>query len=91
MKVVRRKLGREKLYGQADLGDNTIEIDSRLQGRKLMEILIHEAMHILNPTFSESKVVEQSKKITQLLWKEKFRRVETEKGDPLQKSLLKDA
>ena len=85
MKVVKRKLGREKAHGQAHLGDRVIEIDPRLQGRKLMEILIHESMHILNPSFSETEIIKQSKKITQVLWKENFRRVETEKGQPLQK------
>lgn len=84
MKVQYKKLGREKAWGSAHLDDNTIEIDSRLKGRKLMEILIHEALHILNPTFSETKVVEQSKRLTQLLWSQHFRKVDNEKGPPLQ-------
>jgi hypothetical protein len=33
MKVVRRKLGKEKADGLAHIDDNTIEIDERLKGR----------------------------------------------------------
>lgn len=84
MKVVRRKLGREKAHGQALLGEGVIEIDPRLTGKKQMEILIHEALHLLNPEWEEGKVVKQSRKLTQLLWKENYRRVDNEKGPPLQ-------
>lgn len=84
MKIVFKKLGREKAWGSANLADNTIEIDPRLKGRKHLEILIHEAMHIMNPEWSESKVVQQSKRLTQLLWKQHFRKVDNDKGQPLQ-------
>lgn len=84
MKIVFKKLGREKAWGSANLADNTIEIDPRLKGRKHLEILIHEAMHIMNPEWLESKVVQQSKRLTQLLWKQHFRKVDNDKGQPLQ-------
>lgn len=76
MKVVYRKLGKEKAWGQAFDDSNTIEIDPRLKGRKKMEILIHEAIHLLNPDMSESKVLEQGRKIANLLWKQHFRQVD---------------
>lgn len=76
MKVVYRKLGKEKAWGQAHVDTNTIEIDPRLRGRKKMEILIHEAIHILNPEMSETKVLEQGRKIANLLWKQHFRQVD---------------
>lgn len=76
MKVVYRKLGKEKAWGQAHIDDNTIEIDPRLTGKRKLEIIIHEALHILNPEFSETKVIEQSKKLTTLLWKEHYRQVD---------------
>jgi hypothetical protein len=76
VKVVYRKLGKERAWGQAHIHDNTIEVDPRLKGKKKLEIIIHEALHILNPDFSESKVIEQSKKLTNLLWKEHFRQVD---------------
>lgn len=76
MKVVYRKLGKEKAWGQAHIDSNTIEIDPRLKGRRKIEILLHEALHILNHEWSETKVIEQSKKLTSLLWKEHYREVD---------------
>jgi hypothetical protein len=76
MKVVYRKLGKEKAWGQAHIDSNTIEVDPRLKGRKKMEILIHEAIHLLNPEMSETKVLEQGRKIANLLWKQNFRQVD---------------
>jgi hypothetical protein len=73
MKVIHRKLGREHAYGQALLGENTIEIDSKLKKRKHLEIMIHEIMHILNPKMSETQVLKQSKKMAMVLWKEGYR------------------
>jgi hypothetical protein len=84
MKVVRKKLGREKAWGMAHPGDNIIEIDPTLKGRKVMEILIHEALHLLNPEWTEAKVVRQSKKLTKLLWSEHFRKVDNDRGQRLQ-------
>lgn len=86
MKVIKRKLGREKAYGLAH-SDGIIEIDERLKGRKLLEILIHEALHILNPTHEEDEVVKQSKALTKLLWKEGYRLTDNELGQPLQNKL----
>jgi hypothetical protein len=84
MKVVSKKLGREKAWGSANLDDNTIEIDPRLTGRKHLEILIHEAMHLMNPEWTEKEVIRQSKKLTLLLWKQEYRKVDNQKGHPLQ-------
>jgi len=78
VKIVYRKLGKEKAWGQAHIVDQTIEIDPRLKGKKKMEIILHEALHILNPEFSETKVIEQSKKLTALLWKEHYRQVDND-------------
>jgi hypothetical protein len=84
MKVVSKKLGREKAWGSALLDEKIIEIDPRLTGRKHLEILIHEALHILNPDWSEKEVIKQSKKLTHLLWKQHYRKVDNQKGLPLQ-------
>lgn len=78
MKVNHRKLGREKALGLAHLDDNLIEIDSRLIGRKRLEIYVHEALHLLNPTHSETKVLKDAAKIATVLWKQGYRMVEKE-------------
>lgn len=74
MKIIYRKLGKEKALGQAH-SDGLIEIDERLKSKKKLEIIIHEMLHILNPEFSESKVLDQSKKMSKILWQENYREV----------------
>jgi hypothetical protein len=76
MKVVRRKLGKEKADGLAHIDDNTIEIDERLKGKYRLEITIHEALHILYPTDSETAISRKSKRLTNVLWKQGYRLVE---------------
>lgn len=74
MKVVHKKLGRERARGQAHCDDNLIEIDPRLKKREHLEILIHEALHLLNPTFSETRIINDSKKLANMLWKQGYRK-----------------
>lgn len=74
IKVVYRKLGREKAWGLAH-ADNVIEIDERLKGKKEMEIILHESLHCLNPTFSESRIINDSKTLANVLWKLGYRKI----------------
>jgi len=76
MKVVHRKLGKEKADGLAHIDSNTIEIDTRLKGRYRLEITIHEALHILYPTESETAIIRHSKRLTAVLWKEGYRKID---------------
>ena len=76
IKLVHKKLGRERAYGQADTGTGIIEVDPRLKGRQALEILIHESYHILNPEASETKVSRDAKKLANILWKENYRKVD---------------
>lgn len=81
-KVIYRKLGRESAWGQAwhDGRKPTIEIDPRLGARRLMEVTIHEAVHLADPELSESKVDAMGKFICKVLWNENYRRVLLEKN-----------
>ena len=56
--VIYKKLGRHKVYGYANLGDNEIELDVRLKNKKHLEILVHECLHILFPELEEDEIVE---------------------------------
>jgi len=76
IKVVYTKLGREKVWGLAHIGDNLIELDARLKGKKHLEILVHEAVHLLLPEADEEEVVRVSVALTLLLWAEGYRRVD---------------
>jgi hypothetical protein len=55
-----------------------ILIDERAyaQGRSGLELLIHELLHALNPSFSEEAVTEQAADIARVLWALRWRRVE---------------
>jgi len=78
MKVIYRKLGKERAWGQAHIDEpgGLIELDSTLKGAKKLEILLHEILHILNPEWSETKVIKQSKKIKKVLWNQNYRQVD---------------
>lgn len=83
-----KKLGRRKALGIVEYGDDIIYIDPRLKGRKQMEILIHEAMHILWPHIvkndEEEEVIMISVELTKMLWSEGFRRVDTDESTDFQ-------
>lgn len=84
IKVVYKKLGKEKVWGLAELGGDSIEMDPRLKGKKHLEILIHEALHILHPKLSEEIIMNNSICLTNLIWGERYKRVEEDSSEPLQ-------
>jgi len=49
-----------------------------------MEILIHEAYHLLQPEAEEDEVIEKSVTLTKLLWRLGYRKVDNSKHLPLQ-------
>jgi hypothetical protein len=55
-----------------------------LKGKKHLEIMIHEILHILNPTDSELAIIKKSITLTKVLWKEGYRRVDDSNDEPLQ-------
>lgn len=63
---------------------NIVEMDERLKGRKHLEILLHEATHLIFPSASEEETERISIAFTKLLWKEKYRRIEDNEDTPLQ-------
>lgn len=73
VKIIERKLGREKALGQA--WDDLVEIDPRQCSKEYMDTAIHELLHIAQPELSESKVVRVSRLISSKLWKLGFRRI----------------
>lgn len=77
VKVKITKLGKEKAWGKADIDTMTIHLDPRLIGKKHLLITIHELTHLLNWEFSETKVKEHAKLMTDILWnKLKYRRID---------------
>jgi hypothetical protein len=84
IKIIYKKLGRERLWGEANLNDNSIVLDSRLKGRKALEILIHECSHCILPSLNEDEIVRISTILTKVLWSENYRRIDNDDNIPLQ-------
>ena len=84
IKVEYRKLGREKLWGEAHSDDNIVVLDSRLKGKKHLEILTHETLHLLLPGANEEEIVRISTALIKVLWKENYRRIDSDDNVPLQ-------
>lgn len=78
--IIYRKLGKEKALGLAHGHDNIIEIDNRLRGKKKLEIIMHEVMHIHNPEWSESKVIKHSRALCNILWQQGYRCIDDGKS-----------
>jgi len=62
--------------GTADIDTGEIFIDKRLKGHELLEILIHEVLHVQNPTWSEAKIIGHSQELSGILWQQNFRKVD---------------
>lgn len=74
VKVVRRKLGREKAYGQAFLGEGLIEVDERLKNEMELKVLVHELLHLAFPKASETQVLKAEKIVGNTLWELGYRK-----------------
>ena len=86
LKFKRLKLGREKINGLADV--YPLLIDSRLKGKKELEIMIHEMLHYIYPNQSEETVERNAIVITNSLWFEGFRKVDNSNDIPMQDGSL---
>lgn len=87
IKVKYTKLGKQKAWGLAD-SNGTVYVDSRLKGKKALEILIHECIHLLWENDSEEDVIKKSVALCNTLWHQRYRRIEEDKEQPLQDGSL---
>ena len=81
-KVIYKNL--KKAWGYADLQNNEVHMDQKAKGKKHMEIIIHECLHLLWQDETEEEIVRKSIMITNTLWYEKYRRVDDRNDLPLQ-------
>lgn len=82
-KVVYRRLGREAAWGQATLDPDAplIEIDPRLGAKRMLEVTLHEGLHVCFPQMTESEVDKAGKQLSRLLWSQDYRRVLLQAND----------
>lgn len=76
IKVIYRKLGREKALGLAWKDYRIIEIDDRLDGKEHLDTVIHEVFHVQNPKWPEIQVDSRATELTEILWDLGFRWVD---------------
>jgi hypothetical protein len=84
IKVIYTKMWRRGVWGMAYHDDYIIEIDERAKGKKKLELLIHEASHLLLPEKEEEDIVKISVAITKLLWSEGYRCIDNTDIEPMQ-------
>jgi hypothetical protein len=82
------KLGRANAWGLAHTDSYVVELDERLKGKKHLEILLHEVVHVLMPDASEEETERISIGLTHVLWSEGYRRIDNRTDEPLQDGSL---
>lgn len=73
VRVVERKLGRERAFGQEVGG--LVEIDPRLRARSYLNTLVHELLHAAFPGLAESRVRRVAYLLSSRIWSARFRRL----------------
>lgn len=77
IKIIERKLGRERAIGQATHGEDKIEIDPRHpRSRDRLDTVVHEVIHLIAPHLSEEVVIAHAATLSDTLWRDGWRRVE---------------
>lgn len=76
IKVIHRKLGREKADGLAWKDYRIIEIDERLTGKDYLETIIHEVAHVQFPKLPEITIEARAREMANILWGLGFRWVD---------------
>lgn len=75
IKIFYRKLGKERARGQWSPATKTIEIDERLSGAEHLEVLIHEALHAIQPHHEEETIAKDAINLARILWKDGYRKM----------------
>jgi predicted SprT family Zn-dependent metalloprotease len=72
-KVIYKKL--RTAWGIAYLNQNKIELYDKLKGKKHLEIIIHEKLHLMFPDLDEEAIIRHSRDLCALLWKDGYRKI----------------
>lgn len=75
IKIVLRPLGKEKAWGLSFNGENRIDLDERCRPKFFMILGLHEGLHQLENSWTESKVDKSATILANILWSLGFRRV----------------
>jgi hypothetical protein len=75
VRIVERKLKRERAVGRVFLDEGVIEIEGRQKPREWLSTLVHEALHVAFPAMGEKPIAAAEKKIADILWRAGVRRI----------------
>lgn len=75
LKIRDRKLGKEKAHGLAHSPD-LIEVDPSQNSRERLDTVCHEALHLLLPAEPEVRIIALANRMSDLLWRDRWRRIE---------------
>lgn len=73
VKVIEKKLGKQRAFGQ--YYDGIVEIDPRLESFDYLDTLIHEMLHHHFPEATEEEILEIATKIATQIWAKDYRRL----------------
>ena len=76
IKVIDKKLGREKAYGLAYSSEMEVVIEERQNSKDYLDTLIHEMLHCFAPKWGEKRVADTANEMTRVIWEKKYRRIE---------------
>ncbi len=71
-KVVYKDL--KKYWGWADVDKNVIELSKNMTGRRHLDIILHESIHLMLPSLDEDFVKEKAKWLRDILWEDGYRK-----------------
>jgi hypothetical protein len=75
VKIIERKLRRQRALGRVFLEEGVIEIDQRQKPREWLSTLVHEALHVAFPDIGEKRIAAAERKIADILWRAGIRRI----------------
>ena len=75
VRIVERRLGREKALGQAWVGAGLVEVDPRQPERERLDTIVHELLHHLEPDWDEQRVAVSAAWLATVLWRQGYRRI----------------
>jgi hypothetical protein len=79
-----KKLARTKAWGWAHHDGFYIEVDERVKGKKKLEIITHECLHLLFPEASEEEIERKAILLINTLWKQGYRLTDNDNTERLQ-------
>lgn len=77
VKIVDRKLGRQKAWGMCNFDTKLLEVDPRQDSKNYLDTMVHEMLHLYFPDEPEWRITKVATRMTNELWKRKYRRIQT--------------